>query len=1383
MCPRHRGPCFIIFFDTLRFAVLRSAYRHPRLLLLPRTRAVEARVVGHSIRAMPARQAVCLCSKRASRESGLSRNAAGRVAAASRQSAWDTSERKPRRREICRQRESGLLLILSRHRLVRVRLPQPAGPRNGHVTSIHLTAPQNRTNQSPWSVEGGLQIKGLGNRQARLVARLKKYSFIEVAKILSGLLTQPENHAATLRIEGLIHLAALYCRGADIPTLACVRGWLNDNLLLDMLGAGEVPPEDVFVTVTPSWGGPARIFEGSWEENGYRLQTMLAALLRLTREDWVRFALAHVMPLLQLSEAIARRSGVDRYTMATSEPKAAIRVAANTVQRGLASVNFTTQDLAELQIDERALLPFAFGARLAARLEEEELGNSTLERMPLLQHADGWLVVLPTALSAAARIFILEVARGAGRLRHLSRAIRDVELQEIMTVGIQGWELANPSEIIHGDGISAFTAEFDTGGYAVVAYLAGDIEEVLKTGLQGVDTPQAIFEEMVSPLQQKLADRTDYRRGLTLVLLGGIGRGYALRLPQAPQHWQQLAIGTADALRLAWDNFTVAKAWKLLTHEDLMAGKGYHVMNINGFLNYYGYLESQAYMPVPPAFEAPGMMSLAPDFVTGVRSRIRKALDYHLLPDASRSRWIEVQRRSTDSFFEEIRDLPLFVAPVEVLQRRLLAVVETASRVWWVGTSLEVKDGLARELSIKIWDAAQRWMVRLAPELERDLDHLPGRAIFVRLEFPDVALGSSHMGFGHDGARPSVNIDEGGDICIVYTLDALRTYQDPTNVAERQLIAAIALGAANLGKSERDEEWADTLATRITRSEDARFVHAIPAVTPSQALQFYAPLPPPRLVKEEDTGWALFGLAALSDGQPRTTMQPKDAVPLLQKSALRLWERIRPVLEGLNRESVVLRVMLNQEAVDKDRIEWRHTAGALLALHDQADVIGVHNEREYQRGVAGVASRAIAEMAICTSPVAGGLPITDIDFDQLMADVAVMLECASQCDAFYYELTSNPLPIAANGSYQFDRQFLEQIQRPFNDARGERLFRDAAADYADAFAKAAADPAEVAPPIIDTRLVAAMQDEFGLGFEDLFNFCQEFAEDALDAGQPYLRLRRSEVMKRLVKDDRSGRVDAERAYHALTLRPRAQWDEAKPVGARARDWQPWRMNRKLSLTRRPLIQLDESDDPEVLIFPILMDRVVRRILDLVDGHLPAEMFDTPAMEQWIGTVVNDRGHAFNHSVAAVLRGLGFDAAPDQMMTRFGGDRKLGDIDVLAWNTATGDVWAIECKRLQIDRTVAEIGERLSDYTVTGKKKSGKRTAIQKHLDRVEFLRNDPRLLARQIGIDPARLKLRSALVTDRIVPMQFAKRMTMLVDRVSDFRSLETHFKLGAADA
>lgn len=1224
------------------------------------------------------------------------------------------------------------------------------------------------------AADENFNLRALTERQPRLCARLKKLNFRHVAEILSGLLTQPDNHPATLRIEALIHLAALHCQGTRKPTLPQIREWLNDILLADPIGVGEDPVEDVFTSVVPSWRGCVTLFEGAWTDNAYYLQNVMATLLRLGDETWTGTVMHHVMSLLRLADEMARRSHVERYQMSAAGCRAQVKVAPRNVELGTAAVSFSLEDIFGLGLVARDIAPFVAHLEHIEQLGFEILGNTSLERRPLLRHEDGWLVTLPTAIGAAARRFVLESARSASALALFQSTLREVELQDVSALMLHTWEMHNATAPIEiGPRLTAMTAQFDVGGYALVVLATEDMAEVIETGLQGTDSFVGRIGEAVSPIEAELAARHDFKRGLTIVVHGGVGRGFALGFCDSPPGWHRLGLNLGDALRVGWDaEFTAKRVWKLLSQQEELPARGFHIANTNGFLNLYGYLQSQQFEYVPPDLAPPGMAMLATNYVGHARSRLRKAIDYHLVLGPDGKSLVEVQRRSTASFFKEISALPLFVAPLEAMNGRLLAVVESHDRPWWIDYSAGGSD--KREFTSRIWDAAQRWMVRLAPILDRELPLLPDGPVWVRLRFPDIAeLSEESLLKGGQAERPNVAL-EAGVICVDSPVAALSGYVDATNIAERYLISAIALGACALTGAKRNTEWADALAAEIMGSTDARFVHVIPAADVTQMIQSAIALPAPRFLMDEDRGWSHLGLA-ITAGRGQIGDVPEAEVGgLLQTAVLRLWERVREKLQRIDRCSIVVRALLNHEAIDKDRSEWAQTAAALLTLHkDKDDVLRAHNELEGRRAAAGVASRALAEMAICTSPTSGGKPCTDIDLDELIADVCAMLDCASQCDAYFYRLATAPLNIAPNGSFRFDTEFAEQLHLPYIYAHGERAFHDAAAGYADAFASSSVDDVHIPAPYIDRALESAMREEFGISFEHLVRLSHETAEMALEKLEPFVRLRRSEVLALIARFGPD--LDVGRAYKALTLVPRVEWNEPKPTGALARDWQPWRMNRKLSLTRRPFIQLDETDDPEVLIFPLLAARAVRRMFELIDGHLGSEMFDSKDIDRWIGKVVHERGHAFNHSVAAKLREIGFEALPDQLMTQFGGNKALGDVDVLAWDRASGVVWAIECKRLQMDRTVGEIGERLADYTTKGTRK-GKRTPIQKHLERLDFLHSNKASLRPITGLDQNKIILRSALITDRIVPMQFTKAMASLVDRVCDYRNIEKQF-------
>lgn len=1219
-------------------------------------------------------------------------------------------------------------------------------------------------------------LDALAKRQAKLCGRLSKFSQRHVVEILAGLLTQPQNHAATFRIEALIHLAVLNCKGTVRPTLLQVREWVNDILLNDGIGSGEDPIEDVFSSVVPSWYGSATILEGAWQDNGYHLARIMGALLPLREQAWASDAMHSVMSLLRLSEAMAQKAGIARYTLAESQPGSPVKVAPKNVEAGVKAITFDLQEIFEMGLIARDIAPFVGYANELANLASESLTNSSLERFPLLRHEDGWMVMLPTAIGAAARRLILDKAAAAGAFPKLQAELRRAELQDVRAIlaeniGLSGLAIMPlPTE----PKLTVVKAEFDLGGHALIVLVADELSEAMATGLQGMnDKDLDRGASAVAKLEKQLATSPDYRRGLTLIVHGGVGRGIAIEFDESPAEWHRVSIGLGDALRMSWDaDFDAKRVWKILSQQERLHERGYEIHSVGDFVNRYGYLETQGFDPVQPEISKGALAMLATGYTAAVRHRIRSALDYHLVIDPTVSRFVEVQRRSTSSYFKEISNLPLYVAPFEALNGEFLAVVETPSRAWWV--QLPVVDGPYRAFTARIWDAAQRWLVRLAPRLEELLPGLPERAIHFQLGFPDIdQLTDAAMSDPTPAERPSFEIVD-DVIAIRSGVASLRGYMDATNIAETQLLASMALAASELAGTPQDAKWADRLATEATRSADARFAHAIPARDATDIVGSYMDLPPPRFVFDEDRGWAHLGLAFDAGAKAAGKVPSNDVGSLLQTAVLRIWERIKDKLEKLDRRSIVVKALLNHEAIDRDRREWQQTSAALRALHkDQADVLDASNKAELRRSAAGVASRALAEMAICTSPTMGGRPCSDIDLDDLIGDVAAMLDCAGQCDAHFYGLATSPLSVAPNGDFQFDKGFGENTHVPYMFAQGDRAFHEAADSYATSFDIPALGAPLPPAPVIDPDLRIAMRAEFGMDLEHLVATSHGLAEMAIEVGQACFSMRKSELLDFFRKMD--GAVDAERAFAALTLQPRADWVERNPKGASARDWQPWRMNRKLSLTRRPLIQIDETDDPEVLVASALVSKVVFRLFGLVDGRLGAEMFDTKEVNRWLGKIVNELGHAFNHSVATKLQEIGLDAQPDQLMTLFGGKKELGDVDVLAWDKKTGAVWAIECKRLLLDRTIGEIGERLADYTTRGTRNK-KRTPIQKHLDRIDFLRSNLTAVASITKIPAADMKLKSALVTDNIVPMQFAKTMSSLVDRTCTFRDLAKEF-------
>ena len=122
------------------------------------------------------------------------------------------------------------------------------------------------------------------------------------------------------------------------------------------------------------------------------------------------------------------------------------------------------------------------------------------------------------------------------------------------------------------------------------------------------------------------------------------------------------------------------------------------------------------------------------------------------------------------------------------------------------------------------------------------------------------------------------------------------------------------------------------------------------------------------------------------------------------------------------------------------------------------------------------------------------------------------------------------------------------------------------------------------------------------------------------------------------------------------------------------------------------------------------------------------------------------------------------------MTGLGASKKdgLGDVDVLAWNDASGRVFVIECKRLLMATTVREVVQRLEDFQGNKEEKD----SLGRHLRRIDWITKHSDEVAKLIGIPSSNIKLIPLLVTSDTVPMQFYDAMKFPTAQVIPYDDL-----------
>ena len=267
----------------------------------------------------------------------------------------------------------------------------------------------------------------------------------------------------------------------------------------------------------------------------------------------------------------------------------------------------------------------------------------------------------------------------------------------------------------------------------------------------------------------------------------------------------------------------------------------------------------------------------------------------------------------------------------------------------------------------------------------------------------------------------------------------------------------------------------------------------------------------------------------------------------------------------------------------------------------------------------------------------------------------------------HYGLATRPPVMYPNGSFGFDALAAEGTGLLLTE-HWRRTFRDAAKDE-DTGGEGGGKKG-----VADPEFPSASIAEFSLSLEQYAAFVHRVTCEALELNGAYLRLRRSEVVQRL-RD--VGAMNPHRVFEAFVLAPRARWDEQYPANAKARDWYPWRYNRRLSIMRRPLVQLSIEANPFVIVVPSILAGTSRYLHQAAFGDLPVTLFDSPEMAACIGRAADRNGHEFARRVEERLGELRWKTKREVRLTRFGGEESLGDIDVLG--LATGYRAGLRCR--------------------------------------------------------------------------------------------------------
>lgn len=417
-----------------------------------------------------------------------------------------------------------------------------------------------------------------------LIEDLINFSFEGVVIGASALAAIAENHTHILRLDCLIHLAAVHAKGAQTPTALDFERWLNRQLRNSPIFQLEDPPEDFAIGNVCTALGNRRVFNGDASHSDYYLQDLLDALQAApSRFNLLREQCGAV---LLLSDRLADRHGYSRNTSGDAGGSENVSIPASCdilewAERSL----FTPGALASGGIEVSLLRPFI---RSTGDLREVASHERVMRprRFPLLRVGDSLLIAFPTSIAMAVTEHVLEAVSEQGMLRSLHRALMRVQQERALrptTLSLEDGasergklptRYTPPSEYVTE---GAF--RFDVTKHLHIIFLHDDLASVLRDGIDAVWKPKFGLDlaRHIEQSAHALAREAGYSGGLTLLVIGGIWRGFEIASAHnLPVNWSLQAWSSADLDYLV----ATESKWKLMLWKCSMLRKQLESMSV-----------------------------------------------------------------------------------------------------------------------------------------------------------------------------------------------------------------------------------------------------------------------------------------------------------------------------------------------------------------------------------------------------------------------------------------------------------------------------------------------------------------------------------------------------------------------------------------------------------------------------------------------------------------------------------------------------------------------------------------------------------------------------------------------------------------------------------
>lgn len=1197
-----------------------------------------------------------------------------------------------------------------------------------------------------------LQYSGL--HAPKILTYLESHNVAPIIDYLIALQLNPANNGKNLRLEHIGQLAVSSIgKGHTCPDLRVFNRLIAQEYPYDMM---EDIPINLFCETVVFHGGNYLFFPGLSTNCSELFRAMTESIFRANgvfSNEFKDEIYQGVILMLELGTIIGTRSGINGMIRGNDNPREEIKEV-------LSNQSYAIPEEMMLDLIRRNRLKKSILDNFLIDKNDPEILTANPERNPILykpivEHNSNYYFIGITNQGCAINNFILKTAIKYNYVNEIVQLTQNTIWNQIgmSCINMMHWEPIGFKNFLPVDEhYYECLFRIDVNWIAYLCYVKDTNADI------SVDGSESYVEwDMESHLNKTLNrircnEQTNRNHIFTLVLYSSMGEPYAIQINHQPKTDYLEYFSAFDFLQLVqtekWDSMSLVRYARTKVQTPALK------YGINQPLDVYFIYKSKGesfYVSDETKYD---YMQIEPNEGCELIYESKEKLNFHSTPmhiDDKRIGYIPVQR-----------DID-YASIYKPLNKSINAkCCESYSVPIWIKCNQTEKEGdNPSSITETIITAIAFWMDRLKPAIENHINGTYNNPVEIALLFDEETLSDKYIHYeilspAKNGVMTVHKTKTG--VKVYFNHDFILGFLGADNTQERLMMKNIVTSLLNV-----KNEWCQDVLDKLIPFGHAKMILMMEASNSPISLPLW--LNPPIFIHAASSQLILdlFPQWMRNKGfdisGKLTSVEQKNT--FLHNGVDILLAELNYHVKKFESRSLLRRLICNHETLlfQREHNKMLHPA-QILCFGDNEDKREEFFKTEQQLTEAGISTRALIEYVSATQESVGYEQSGSDDIESILAIMSEIIRIGGICDAVHLAISDHTIEKLPSGRYGiYDDNFIDSVTS-FASARSVETVNTQVENFEDKMEYLA----NLQPRTSGTdnsnldEIDDAFFADWNVTYSNILKLLYSCYLLAMKHKQSVVELSEKEFVSAIIEicPELTEEI-IENSLEHLTLEKRMDY-LTPPNKMSTREVFPWMYNRELSYLRRPIIRWQMSDSVNLIFGFRSCLAAGKQLADLLySGRLRNV---GKKLERLLGKFESKKGAAFNEEVRkwlqehTTLKVWEYDV-PIKPKGIFSASEDLGDIDVLAYDSANNVVYSIECKNTNTAKNIREMKKEMDDYL--GREGKTKKALVMKHLRRHKWLNDNIEMVKHFVNAKTNPL-VKSMMLTSEVIPTSYLRK-------------------------